>query len=272
LYLTRRETIMTEALGCVTFESVEDHIRTIRISRPAKRNAFTPKMVTELVQAFEAYEADSDARVAILCAEGDHFTAGLDLEHMADEQKEGKLLGIPGRLDPLGLTSPRRTKPVLVATEGFCFTIGVELILASDVAVAGESSVFTQIEVQRAIMAYGGATVRLVQRAGWGNAMKILLTGDRFDANTALDYGIVQEVVADGGAFDAAVEIARRIAAAAPGAVLATLANARLAVAEGEQAAFDALPAEVKRLAHSADAAEGVTAFIEKRTPRYSGE
>ncbi len=262
---------MSETLGRVTFESVEDHIRAIRIGRPAKRNAFTPQMVTQLVEAFEAYEADPDARVAILCAEGDHFTAGLDLAHMADEQKDGKLLGIPGRLDPLGLTSPRRTKPVLVATEGFCFTIGVELILASDIAVAGESSVFTQIEVQRAIMAYGGATVRIAQRAGWGNAMKILLTGDRFDAKTALDYGIVQEVVPDGGAFDAALEIARRIAQAAPAAVLATLANARLAIAEGEQAAFDALSSEVKRLAQTEDAAEGVTAFIEKRAPRYTG-
>lgn len=263
---------MSDALGRVTFESVEEHIRAIRIGRPAKRNAFTPKMVTELVEAYEAYEADGDARVAILCAEGDHFTAGLDLAHMAEEQKEGKLLGIPGRLDPLGLTDARRTKPVLVATEGYCFTIGVELILASDIAVAGESSVFTQIEVQRAIMAYGGATVRLVQRAGWGNAMKILLTGDRFDAKTALDYGIVQEITKDGGAFDAAVEIARRIAAAAPGAVRATLANSRLALAEGEQAAFAALPAEVKRLANSKDADEGVAAFREKRAPKYTGE
>jgi len=262
---------MDDALGRVTFESVEDHIRAIRISRPAKRNAFTPKMVTELIEAYEALEADAEAWVAILCAEGDHFTAGLDLAHMADEQKQGKLLGIPGRLDPLGLTEVRRTKPVLVAIEGYCFTIGVELILASDIAVAGESSVFTQIEVQRAIMAYGGATVRLVQRAGWGNAMKILLTGDRFDAKTALDYGIVQEIVPDGGAFDAALEIARRIAAAAPGAVQATIANSRLALAEGEQAAFAALPAEVKRLAHSEDAAEGVTAFKEKRAPKYTG-
>lgn len=263
---------MSHPLGAVTFEPLEDHIASIRIRRPSKRNAFTPKMVAELVEAYEAYEADATLRVALLSADGDHFTAGLDLAHMAEEQKEGRLLGIPGRIDPLGLSNIGRTKPVVVASEGFCFTIGVELILASDIAVVGASSVFTQIEVQRAIMAYGGATVRLVQRAGWGNAMKILLTGDRFDAATALSYGIVQEVVPDGQAFDAALAIARRIADAAPGAVQATLANARLALTDGESAAFRALPAEVKRLAHSNDAAEGVAAFLEKRPPRYRGE
>lgn len=262
---------MSDPLGTVTFEKLENHIASIRISRPAKRNAFTPKMVAELVQAYEACEADASLRVALLSAEGDHFTAGLDLAHMADEQKQGRLLGIPGRIDPLGIGDIRRSKPVVVASEGFCFTIGVELILASDIAVAGASSVFTQIEVQRAIMAYGGATVRLVQRAGWGNAMKILLTGDRFDASTALAYGIVQDVVPDGQAFQAALAIARRIASAAPGAVQATLANARLALAEGEAAAFKALPAEVRRLAHSKDAAEGLAAFLERRPPNYRG-
>jgi enoyl-CoA hydratase/carnithine racemase len=263
---------MSDALGTVTCETLEARVASIRVSRPAKRNAFTPKMIAELVEAYEAFEADPDLWVALLHAEGDHFTAGLDLAHMAGEQQEGKLLGIPGRLDPLGLTDIRRAKPVVVATEGFCFTIGVELILASDIAVAGASSVFTQIEVQRAIMAYGGATVRLVQRAGWGNAMRILLTGDRFDAPTALSYGIVQEVVPDGQAFAAALAIARRIAAAAPAAVQATLAHARLALTDGEAAAFRALPAEVKRLAHSQDAAEGVTAFLEKRAPQYRGK
>src|SRR5690606_24050814 len=119
--------------------------------------------------------------------------------------------------------------PVVVAVEGICYTVGLELILAADIAVAGEGSQFSQIEVQRAICAYGGATIRMVERAGWGNAMSVLLTGDVFSAQRAKEFGFIQWITPDGEAFEKALDIAKRIAQASPLAIKETLKNARTA-------------------------------------------
>jgi enoyl-CoA hydratase len=91
-----------------------------------------------------------------------------------------------------------RTKPVVVAVQGVCFAVGIELMLAADMVVAAEDTRFGQIEVRRGIFPNHGATLRIVERAGCGNAMRYLLTGDEFDAATALRLGLVQEVVPTG--------------------------------------------------------------------------
>jgi enoyl-CoA hydratase len=174
-------------------------------------------------------------------------------------------------VDPVGLSGRRRTKPVVVAVEGPCLTLGVELILASDITVAGAGSRFGQVEVQRAIMAYAGATLRMVSRFGWGDAMRYLLTGDMFDAGVALRLGLVQEVVPDRGAYAAALAIADRIAEAAPLAVRETLRNATLAVEQGWDAAVRDLVPTAKRLAATQDAQEGEAAFRARRAPIYRG-
>lgn len=111
-------------------------------------------------------------------------------------------------------------------------------MLAADVAVAAEDARFSQIEVQRNLLASGGATVRMVRRAGWGGAMRYLLTGNVFDAGTALRLGFVQELAPPGEQKARALEIARRIAVQAPLAVRATIANARGALDEGRPGAF----------------------------------
>src|SRR5262249_20911651 len=166
----------------------------IAIDRPKKYNGFTPAMLTELAEAYTAYERESELWCAVLHAEGQHFTAGLQLSAFditADLIPKG--LG-----DPLALRLPLRKKSVVVAVKGICFTIGIELMLAADIVVAEEGTRFAQVEVKRGLPAFGGATIRFVERAGWGNAMRYLLTGDEFDPATAHRLGFVQQVVPQG--------------------------------------------------------------------------
>lgn len=243
----------------------------IGLNRPAKLNGFTPKMLRELAAAYTAFEADAEARVAVLYAEGPHFTAGLDLPKVAPLMGDKKLLSEPGQIDPCNNLPPFRTKPVVAAVQGITFTIGIELMLAADIVVAASDCRFSQLEVKRGIMATGGATIRMVERAGWGNAMRYLLTGDEFDVATALRLGFVQEVTEPGGQLKEAMRMAHRIAAQAPLAVSATLRNARLAVEDGPAAAVADFHPTQLRLMASEDVKEGVASFVEKRAAMFKG-
>lgn len=245
----------------------------IGLNRPAKLNGFTPKMLKDLAAAYTAFEQDAGARVAVLYAEGAHFTAGLDLPKVAPLMADsgGGLLIDPGQIDPLNNRAPFRTKPVVAAVQGITFTIGIELMLAADIVIAASDCRFSQLEVKRGIMATGGATIRMVERAGWGNAMRYLLTGDEFDVATALRFGFVQEVTEPGGQLKEAIRVAELIAAQAPLAVAATLRNARLAVEQGPAAAVADFHFTQKQLMASEDVQEGVASFVEKRAARFSG-
>ena len=155
--------------------------------------------------------------------------------------------------------------------KGICFTVGIELMLGADIVVAADDCRFSQMEVQRGIMATGGATLRMAERAGLGNAMLHLLTADEFGSSEAFRLNFVQKVVPAGEELDAAIAIAERIAVQAPLAVVATRLNARKAVEEGPMAAMSEFLATQTKLANSEDAAEGVLSFVEKRAARFSG-
>lgn len=246
-------------------------IMLLGLDRTGKRNAFDMAMLDDLCLAYGEFERDDDARVALVFAHGEHFTAGLDLANVAAQFAAG--WRIPdGGCDPWGVFGgPRTSKPVIVAAQGYCYTIGIELMLASDINLCASNTRFAQMEVQRGIFPFGGATLRLHQRAGWGNAMRWLLTGDPFDAHEAYRLGLVQEVVASEELMPRALKLAERIAAQAPLGVRATLASARLAVDEGEVAAAAALHGNVKALMASEDAQEGVRAMLEKRPGDFKG-
>jgi enoyl-CoA hydratase/carnithine racemase len=160
---------------------------------------------------------------------------------------------------------------MVVAVQGITFTLGLELMLAADMVVAADNCRFAQLEVKRGIMPTGGATIRMAQRAGWGNAMRYLLTGDEFDSATALRLNWVQQVVPVGQQLSHALAWAENIAAQAPLAVVATRHNALQALELGPAAAVQSLSSTQQFLSRSADAAEGVRAFAEKRSPRFSG-
>jgi len=243
----------------------------IGIDRPKKLNGWTPEMMNGLATAFTTYERDPALRCALIYSTGPHFTAGLDLPRCAHLFKEGKRLFAPGLVDPLGLDEPRRTKPVVVAVEGICFTLGIELLLACDVTVAASNCRFSQLEGKRGIMASAGATIRMVERAGWGNAMRYLLTGDEFDAATAFRLGFVQQVTEPGATFDAALAIAETIARQAPLAIREMLLSSRRSIEEGPRAAARALADQQAFLSRTEDAAEGVRAFVERRDGNFKG-
>ncbi|MCC6621555.1 MAG: crotonase/enoyl-CoA hydratase family protein [Deltaproteobacteria bacterium] len=247
------------------------HVRLIGLARPAKRNAFTTTMLRELAEAYTAFEDDSDARVALLWAQGDHFTGGLDLAEVGPRVASAASLFPDGLVDPLGLGPRRATKPVVCVVQGTCLTIGIELMLASDVTIAAAGARFAQMEVRRGIMPFGGATLRFAAVAGWPRAMKHLLTGDEFDAAEALAMGLVAEVVPDGAQLERGLALAERIAQRAPLAVQATLASARLARDRGPEAALAELMPRARALFSTADAAEGVRSFLERREGRFEG-
>lgn len=243
----------------------------ITIDRPEKRNGFTPAMLQALAEAYTAVDADPAARCAVLTAAGAHFTGGLDLPRMAPVFAAGAPLTPLHLVDPLALRPPWRRKPLVAAVQGICFTIGIELMLAADIVVAADDCRFAQLEVKRGLMAAGGATLRFAERAGWGAAMRWLLTGDAFDAATAQRLGFVQEVVPAGTQRQAALDLAARIAAQAPLAVEATLASARTAALHGPAAAARDFDAIQQRLMATEDAAEGVRSFQERREASFVG-
>lgn len=253
-------------------QETDDHVRTIGLNRPEKRNAFSLAMLDELSAAFARAEEDAEVRVIVLHAHGPMFTAGLDLMDVFPRLGEGKGLFDKDALDPWATHGRERTKPLVTAVHGKCLTLGIELALASDVVFASEDATFAQIEIGRGIFPFGGGTARWIQTAGWGNAMQYLLTGDEFDAREAHRIGVVQRLTRRETLLADAVAFAKRIAAQAPLGVAATLRSARTALREGERAAAAQLLPEIARLAGTRDVQEGVAAFLERRTPRFSGE
>lgn len=172
----------------------------------------------------------------------------------------------------MGLDEARRVrKPVVMAVQGICLTIGLELLLAPDVRVAAADARLAQIEIKRGIYPVGGGTVRLIQEVGWGNAMRYLLTGDEIDAGEALRIGLVQETVEKGRQLERAIEIAETIAAQAPLGVYATLASARRARVQGEAAAIARLLPDLVPLIASEDVQEGLQSFLERRQAQFKG-
>ena len=245
------------------------HVLAIGLDRAAKRNAFDLSLWNQLCLAYGELDRDPELRVGVLHALGDHFTGGLDLVQWAPVFQSGKFPLPDGGLDPLGLVGPRLNKPVVVAVQGICYTIGIELMLATDLRIASRTARFGQIEIKRGIYPVGGATIRFPREVGWANAMRYLLTADEFDAAEALRIGFIQEVVDD--AFARAMQLATTIAAQAPLGVYATLVSSRAALAEAEAAAAARLLPDLQPLMVSDDVQEGLRAFVERRSGQFRG-
>lgn len=250
------------------------HVLLIGINRPEKRNAFDVDMYWDLAKAYGALDADDDIRCGVLFAHGDHFTGGLDLVQWVEPFSKGEFPTLPsGSKCPFGMDEDNRvSKPIVAALQGICFTVGWELMLATDIRVAASNLRLAQIEVKRGIYPVGGATVRLFEEIGWGNAMRYLLTGDEMNAQEAYRLGLVQELVEPGQQVHRAVEIAETIAKQAPLGVRAIIRSARLSRVEGAKTALGLLLPHLLPIMTSEDAQEGVRAFIERREANFTGK
>ena len=249
----------------------QGHVLLMGVDRVEKRNGFTPRMFRELGEAYTRLEDSPDLFVGLLHAKGDHFSGGVDLPLFSAHARAGLPLVPLHLVDPTQMREPWRKKPVVAAMQGICFTIAVELMLACDVVFAAENCRFAQLEVKRGIMPGCGGTFRFVERAGWGNAMKWLLTGDEFDSAEAYRMGLVQTLVPAGQQFDRALAFAQHVAEQAPLAVQATLANARLALGPGWMHAAAQASDSNRHLLDTEDAAEGGRSFAERRPAKFKG-
>jgi enoyl-CoA hydratase/carnithine racemase len=250
--------------------TIDGHRMHIVVDRVDKMNGFTPEMFEQLGQHLARLDEDGELWVGVVSFAGPHTTAGLDLPRFAASMRgDGAAQPRPG-IDPFGIRN-RCRKPVVMAVQGITFTIGIEMLLAADIVVAADDCRFAQLEPRRGLAVFGGAHVRYIERAGWGNAMYHLLRADEFDAGRALDLGFVQEVVPAGTQVERALAIADDILQCAPLAVQEIKRAGLVYAQRGEAAAFDEIPAMRERTARSEDFAEGLDSFREKRPASFRG-
>lgn len=252
---------------------VSDHIMTITFNRPEMYNPLDPESYFLLAQALYRLQHEDDLRVAIIQAEGKHFTSGLELDKWAPIFSKGKFPELAeGQLDPYGLEGEVLTKPVIMAVQGICYTSGLELLLNTDIRLATPDARFAQLEVQRGIYPCGGGTVRLASEIGWSNAQRYLLTGDEFSAEQALEWGMVQELVELGQLQARARELAEKVAKAAPLGVQAALRSSKTYRKHGQDVALKEVFNDLPRVMTSKDAQEGVLSFMQRREAVFIGE
>ena len=161
-----------------------------------------------------------------------------------------------------------RSKPLIVAVKGITFTYGLELMLASDIALAAKNTTFAMLEVKRGLLMTGGATLRFIQRSGWSNAMKYLLTGLKFDSQEAYRMNLIQEIIDEEFLFTRAIELANHICESSPLAIKEVIRNSRLAQVDPLKA-IKKLNLVQNKLTKSNDFSEGLKSFEEKRPPKF---
>jgi len=250
----------------------KEHCLLMIFNRAEKYNAFSPEMYHQLAKAYYQIQNDDSIRCGLLLAMGDHFTAGLELEKWAPIFASGKAPKLEvDELDPFGVQGERLTKPIVIATQGICFTVGLELSLNADIRLATPETRFAQVEVKRGIFPCGGATVRLQQQIGWGNAQRYLMTGDEFSGQEAYRMGLVQQLEEKNNLHQAAWELVEKISKAAPLGVQASLTSSRKAMLQGENAALDCLFESLVPVMKSEDAKEGVASFLQRREAEFKG-
>ena len=249
--------------------SVDDfHVGLLRLNRPEARNALSAEMRGELAGALERLDADPEVRCIVIAGSDEFFAAGADIRSMAERP-----LDAPP--DPKGMEFWTRLAsvetPTIAAVSGYAFGGGCELALACDMIVCDEKTRFGQPEITLGIIPGGGGTQRLARAIGKQRAMEYVLTGRRWDAQTAERWGLVNKVAGEGGWLSEAIELARIVAQRPP---LAARLGKQAVLTAAETSLGDGLRAErelFEQAMASEDRVEGMTAFLEKREPRFKG-
>ena len=245
------------------------NVMIITINRPEARNAVNGAVSIGVGDALEAANRDPEVRAVVITGAGDKsFCAGADLKAISRRENlyhpEHPEWGFAGYVQHF------IDKPTIAAVNGTAFGGGTELALASDLVVADERAQFGLPEVKRGLIAAAGGVFRIVDQLPRKKAMELLLTGDPLTAAEAREWGLINQVVAQGAVLDAALELAARITANAP---LSVQASKRIAygvddgVITGDEAGWERTVREMRVLIKSEDAREGPLAFAEKRVP-----
>jgi enoyl-CoA hydratase/carnithine racemase len=261
--------------------TIEDGVAVVTLDRPDKLNSLNPELVCRLADAWDTIADEPGVRVAIVTGAGDRaFCTGADLGRLiplftrarpADDEWDERLLSDHTLLDRALLRRTDFTVPVIAAVRGFALAGGTELMLGTDLRVAADDSEFGLTEVSRGIIPGGGGLSRLARQVPWARAAEIVLVGERIDARTALDIGLVNRIVPADDVMDIAMQFARRMARNGP---LAMRAAKEVMVTSNGLPLDEAFTIESRvagRVMRSADAIEGPRAFVEKREPRFTG-
>lgn len=254
------------------FETIKyetkDGIVLITVNRPQALNALNPQVLDELYKAFEQFEADENADVAILTGEGRAFVAGADIVAMSTMSTlEGRNLGIKGH--KLMNYMENIEKPIIAAVNGFALGGGCELAMACDIRVASSKAKFGQPEVGLGIIPGFGGTQRLPRLVGRGMAKYLIFTADTIDAQEALRIGLVEKVVEPDALMDEVYGIAKKISA-----------KAQLAIGLAKSAINDGYNLDMKiaskieiesfgQLFSTEDQKEGMSAFLNKTNAAF---
>jgi len=238
----------------------DDGVAWVTLDAPGRRNAISNAMRGLLAEAFASLDADDSVRVAVLTGAGSAFCAGVDLKEAGPPATER----VVAPLESFG-------KPVVAAVNGPALGGGFELALACDVRVASTTATFALPEVRLGSLPGSGGTQRLARAISPAVAAKLVLTGQALDAESALRYGLVSDVVEPEDLVPFVGSLASTIAANAPLSLRAAKTALRAAAEQPLQAGLDLERMLWAELAETEDRAEGRAAFREGRAPRWSG-
>ena len=251
--------------------ALSDGVAVVTINRPERLNAMDAEHYSALSEAWTKVRDNPDIRVAVVTGAGEKsFTVGADLKSFLTAPPELAEMWLTQR-DQLLNRGLEVWKPVIAAINGFCLGGGMTLLLGTDIRVAAEHATFGLSEVKRGVIAGNGGTQRIIKQLPHAIAMELLLTGNSFDASTALRWGLVNRVVPGAELMSAAMDFARRIAANAP---LAVQAAKELALRSRDLDLASGLRLEQvvnRMLQFTEDAKEGPAAFVQKRPVAFQG-
>lgn len=244
-------------------------VLTLTLNRPEVRNALSTPCLELLVQHLEA--ADNNAQIGAIVITGNprFFAAGADLKELQQQTIASAMID---KRPQVWCRLSMISKPIIAAANGYALGAGFELLLASDMVIAGESTRFGLPEITLGLMPGAGGTQRLIRAVGKSLAMQMVLTGESINAKRALQAGLVSEICVDDLVLERAQQLAQRIATHAPLAVRA--AKAALVHAQDSHLT-EGLQLERQyfvALAGTQDRQEGIDAFFEKRPPQFTGQ